>query len=276
MVVVCATVFLGTVYPLIIEALTDNKISVGESYFNSTVIPIIMPAILIMGVGPILTWGENDKLKTLKKVIYPILITIILTSLIFLYYKSFSLVGFFGILLAFWIISNNLYTFFRNRGKNINSMIISHLGVGILILGITASSIWQKEKIVKMKIGNEVKIVNYNIIFENIKEIKKKNYLALKSNFLVFDEKNNIIAKLNPENRFYPTTNIFTTEVSIHTNFLRDLYIVLGEGNSNGEWVVKIYFNPLVIWIWIGALTIFLGGLFSINVNLKKLKNYND
>jgi len=272
MMVVCGTVFLGTIYPLMIEVLTGDKISVGAPYFNSTVVPIIMSGILIMGVGPTLKWGKNDKLETLKKFILPILITIILTLLVFLYYRSFSVIGILGILLAIWIISNNLVIIFKNIRKNINGMVIAHLGVGILILGITGSSVWQKEKIVKMNIGNEIKIKNYNIILKDITKIKKENYFALQGNFYVYDEKRNIVTKLYPENRFYPTTNIFTTEVSIHTNLLRDLYIVLSEGNINEGWVVRIYFNPLVIWIWIGALTIFLGGLLSININLKKIK----
>ena len=88
----------------------------------------------------------------------------------------------------------------------------------------------------------------------------------------MYDENKNIITKLKPENRFYPITNNFTTEASIDTNLLRDIYIVLGDGNSSDGWVVRIYYNPLVIWIWIGALTIFLGGIVSINSNLKKLK----
>ena len=103
-------------------------------------------------------------------------------------------------------------------------------------------------------------------------EIKGPNYFALQGNFFVYDKNKNIITKLQPENRFYPVTNNFTTEVSIHTNLLRDLYMVLGEGNLNDGWIVRIYYNPLVIWIWIGALTIFLGGLISMNSNLKKLQ----
>ena len=151
-------------------------------------------------------------------------------------------------------------------------MIIAHLGIGLLILGITGSSIWQEEKITKMKISSETKIEKYNIVFEKINEIKGPNYVALQGNFLIYDEKKNIIAKLKPENRFYPITNNFTTEASIHTNLFRDLYIVLGDGNLNDGWVVRIYYNPLVIWIWIGALVIFLGGITSISINLKKLK----
>ena len=151
-------------------------------------------------------------------------------------------------------------------------MIIAHLGIGLLILGITGSSVWQKEKITIMKINSETKIEKYNIFFEKINEIRGTNYVALQGNFLIYDKEKNIIAKLKPENRFYPVTNNFTTEASIHTNLFRDLYIVLGEGNLNDGWVVRIYYNPLVIWIWIGALVIFLGGITSININLKKLK----
>ena len=151
-------------------------------------------------------------------------------------------------------------------------MIIAHLGVGLLILGITGSSVWQEEKITRMKINDETKIEKYNIILKKIDEIKESNYVALQGKFLIYDEKKNIIAKLKPEYRFYPITNNFTTEASIHTNLFRDLYIVLGEGNFSDGWVVRIYYNPLVIWIWIGSLVIFIGGIVAMNINRKKLK----
>tara|TARA_B100002003_G_scaffold50700_1_gene45831 strand:+ start:175 stop:2061 length:1887 start_codon:yes stop_codon:yes gene_type:complete len=272
MVVVCATVFLGTIYPLLVETFTNNKISVGEPYYNSTVIPIIIPAILVMGVGPILEWGREDKLKIFKKIFPSILFTAAMTIFVFIVYKSYSLIGIAGIILAFWIISNNLLILFKKNKNYSIGMIIAHLGVGLLILGITGSSVWQKEKIVRMKIDEKIKIEKYNIVFEKIDEIKGPNYVALQGNFLVFDSKKNIIAKLKPENRFYPITNNFTTEASIHTNLFRDLYIVIGEGNLRDGWIVRIYYNPLVIWIWIGALVIFLGGITSTNINLRKLK----
>jgi len=272
MVVVCATVFLGTFYPLLVEAFTNNKISVGEPYYNSTVIPIIIPAILVMGVGPILEWGKEDKLKIFKKIFPSILFTAAMTIFVFIVYKSYSLIGIAGIILAFWIISNNLLILFKKNKNYSIGMIVAHLGVGLLILGITGSSVWQKEKIVRMKIDEKIKIEKYNIVFEKIDEIKGSNYVALQGNFLVFDAKKNIIAKLKPESRFYPITNIFTTEASIHTNLFRDLYIVIGEGNLRDGWIVRIYYNPLVIWIWIGALVIFLGGITSMSINLRKLK----
>ena len=151
-------------------------------------------------------------------------------------------------------------------------MIIAHIGIGLLILGITGSSVWQKEKIVRMKINDETKIEKYNIIFENIYEVKGPNYLAIQGNFFVYDIKKSIVTKLKPESRFYPITKNFTTEASIHTNLFRDLYIVLGDGNLKDGWIVRIYYNPLVVWIWIGSFLIFLGGIVSINTNLQKLK----
>ena len=273
MVVVCASVFLGTIYPLLVEAFTNNKISVGEPYYNTTVVPIMIPAILVMGIGPMLSWGREDKSKIFKKIFPSILLTAIITIFIFLFYQTYSFIGIVGILLAFWIISNSVIILFRKKENLSNGMIIAHLGIGLLILGITGSSVWQEEKITQMKIGNETNIQEYNIILKEINEIKGPNYLALQGNFFVYDKNKNIIAKLKPENRFYPIRNNFTTEASIHTNLLRDLYIVLGQGNLNDGWVVRIYYNPLVIWIWIGALTIFLGGIVSMNSNLKKLKH---
>ena len=273
MVVVCATVFLGTIYPLLVEAFTNNKISVGEPYYNSTVIPIIAPAILVMGIGPLLSWEKVNKLETLKKIFPSIIITLLMTILFFIIYDKFSFIGVLGIFLAFWIISNNLFLIYKKKNHSI-SMIIAHLGIGLLILGITGSSIWQEEKIARMKINSEIKINNYNIVFKKVGEVIGPNYVALQGDFEIYNSKKNIITRLQPQNRFYPITNNFTSEASIHTNLFRDLYIVLGEGNIEKGWVVRIYYNPLVIWIWIGALTIFFGGIISTNNNFKKLKKF--
>ena len=197
-----------------------------------------------------------------------------MTIFIFLIYQSYSVIGIVGIILAFWIISNNLVIICFKKTKNFSyGMIVAHLGIGLLILGMTGSSVWKEEKVTRMKINNETQINKYNIIFKEINEIKVQNYVALRGHFLVYNKKKKIITKLKPENRFYPITNNFTTEASIHTNLFRDLYIVLGEGNPQEGWVVRIYYNPLVIWIWIGAFVMFLGGIISTSSNLKKLRS---
>jgi cytochrome c-type biogenesis protein CcmF len=225
-----------------------------------------------MGFAPFISWIKIDKLKFFKKTFPNILIVVISTILFFLFYKSFNLTGMFGIILSFWLIYNNLSIFYNKRTAHSYSMVLAHLGVGFLILGITCSSVWQTEKILKMSINNEVQLNQYNIIFKKVTEVKGSNYIAIQGAFEVYDKRKNMVIILRPENRFYPITNIFTTEASIHTNLLRDLYIVIGEGNKNEGWVVRLYHNPLVIWIWIGALLIFLGGIISMLTNIKKIK----
>ena len=123
-----------------------------------------------------------------------------------------------------------------------------------------------------MKIKDEISINNHKIIFNKLSKVEGPNYYAIKGDFLVYDKKENKVTELNPENRYYPVKNSTTTEASIHTNLLRDLYIVLGDGDVKNGWVVRLYYNPLVIWIWIGAFFIFLGGLTSIKNNLKIFK----
>jgi len=271
MIVVCSSVFLGTIYPLIIEAFSNNKISVGEPYYNSTVVPIVIPAILIMGVVPLLSWKKIDVKKIFRKTLPSIVLTIIVTTIFLWIYQSYNPLGLIGIFLACWVISNIVFKQ-NNIPKFSKSMVMAHIGISLLILGVTGSSVWQKEKIIRMKVNDEAIIHNYNIIFKEIREVVGKNYIALQGNFWIYNNKKSIITKLNPENRFYPVTNNSTTEASIHTNLLRDLYIVLGDGNEKDGWVVRVYYNPLVVWIWIGAFVIFLGGLFSINTNLKIVK----
>tara|TARA_B100002051_G_C16416772_1_gene477383 strand:- start:80 stop:538 length:459 start_codon:yes stop_codon:yes gene_type:complete len=152
-------------------------------------------------------------------------------------------------------------------------MHLAHIGIGLIILGITGSSVWQEERILKMKVNDETAIKKHTIILKEINEVKAVNYVALRGNFLVYDTNKKLVTKLKPENRFYLITNNFTTEASIHVNLFRDLYIVLGEGNLDDGWTVRIYYNPLVIWIWIGALIVFFGGILLTITNIKKIKN---
>ena len=289
MVIVCASVFFGTTYPLFVEIFSNNRISIGEPYFNSTVIPIMIPAILVMGIGPVLSWGKVDSKKTRRQIFTSIILTILATIMFFSFYRSFNLFGLVGIVLSSWIISNVLVTLFIgikkesdkktlssvNCFKHFNGMIVSHLGVGLLILGITGSSIWQEENITRMKVSDETIVKNYKIVFKEINKLAGPNYYALEGSFWVYNEKNKIITVLRPENRIYPVTNNTSSEVSIHTNLLRDLYIVLGEGDINEGWVVRIYYNPLVVWMWIGVLIIVIGGLLALKNNLTILRRSN-
>ena len=225
-----------------------------------------------MGIAPIFSW-KKDTLKRIIRISSPKIIAAVILTLSFLYfYKFINFMGIIGIFLAFWIISNNfLNLIFKAKGYA-KETVLAHFGVGLLILGIAGSSVWQEEKVARMNVKDKMTIKNYTIIFNEINEIKGQNYVAIQGNFLVNNKKNKI-TNLKPEKRLYPVTNIVTTEAAIHTSLARDLYIVLGDGNSSDGWVIRFYINPLVVWIWIGVMFMFVGGLFSIKKNLSKRKN---
>ena len=227
----------------------------------------------MIGIGRyMIDWNKDKKREIFKKTFPSIFLTIIMTILIFSFYHSYNFIGMIGIKLGFWIISNNFILLIKKNRNYSKGMMIAHLGIGLLILGITGSSNWQEEKIKILKVNKSTQFNDYNILFKEINEIKGPNYVAIEGNFTVHDKNKNYITSLKPQNRYYPITKTFTTEASIHTNLSRDLYLVLGEGNLNDGWVVKIYHNPLVIWIWIGALIIFTGGIVSTRNNFKKIK----
>lgn len=275
MIVVAATIFLGTIYPLLLEALTENKISVGIAYYNSTAIPLLIPAVVLMGIAPILSWRGNEKTRILKSIFPTIIFTLILFILFTFKYGLNSNFATVGIFLGFWIICSALFPLIKKiknkKESNANDfgMLIAHLGVGLFIIGAITSSFWQQEKITLMELGDKTEIDKYDITFREINEIVGKNYVAIRGIFEIIDKDKKANYVLKPENRYYPIANTTTTEASINTNIFRDLYIVLGQGNFSGEWIVRIYFNPLVMWIWIGTLFIFIGGLFALKNNLR-------
>ena len=124
--------------------------------------------------------------------------------------------------------------------------------------------------------GYALRRLGYKILFKDIAEIKGPNYIAIQGNFEIYDKKENKLFELLPENRFYTVTKNTTTEAAINTNLFRDLYIVIGDGSIENGWIVRIYYNPLVIWIWIGVSIVFIGGIvtFIKNINLSKRQIY--
>ena len=267
----CFTVLLGTIYPLIIESINNNRISVGAPYFNSTVLPILLPGLLLMAIGPALTWNDNG----VKKIFHHfniLLLVIIFFILIYIFSKT-NPWGIIGIGLGIWIIAASVLEIYKRKlllkNKNLFSIcisissLISHIGVGILILGITASSVWKKEFIEIINVGDIIQIDKYELKFEELKTFKRQNYETLKGKFIL-KKNGSIIGKIEPEKRYYPVSKTITTEAGIFHKLWQDIYIVIGNTNNNGLSTIKIYQNPLVSFIWTGALLMAIGGFFSI------------
>ena len=267
MIIACLTIFLGTIYPIIIEVITDTRISVGGPYFTSTVIPIMLPALLLMSIAPILSWQSNRIKKAKYYTVVFLLISFLL--LIFSFITSFNPWAFIGTLFGIWIIVASLMSiyFFYNVSfnlkyiKNINTY-IAHSGVGIIIIGITFSSIFKQEENYLLSIGEQEKISNVSVILNEIKYIDKDNFTKLRGLFSI--KKNGREIKLIEAGKnYYFVSKIITTEAGIFHDWFRDIYIVLGDQKDN-KWSVKIYNNPLVSFIWLGIIVIIFSGLIGI------------
>ena len=268
MIIATLTILLGTIYPIVVEVLTNNRISVGGPYFNSTVIPIMIPGFLLMSVAPILSWQTN-KLRNAKLYVVTF-IGISLVVLIQSYFSSFNTWGVLGLVLGIWIIVASFMAIILSYKINLNYKLIqkinphiAHIGVGIAIIGITCSSVFKSEYDFNIGEGDKFEIENINIIFETIKTTNESNFQALRANFII-KKNEKIVGNIKAGKNFYPVSKMITTEAGILHQWFRDIYFIVGD-QKNNIWFVKIYINPFVSFIWLGVIIMVFSGLVGIN-----------
>ena len=267
MLIACVTILLGTIYPIIIEVITNKRISVGGPYYNSTVLPILLPGFLLMSIAPILSWQTN-KIPKLKTYLLIFILMSCLTSIIS-YFAFFNTWGFVGILLSLFIIFASLTTVYDNFNRNgfknfwvYNNALIAHIGVGIMIMGITCSSIFQSEFNGSFEVGEKKYYGKYSFELDSVETLKKNNYQELKASFKIYN-KNKLLSSIVPSKRYYLVSKTITTEAGIYRHWFQDFYIVLANNNNN-KWNIKIYLNPMVNFIWIGVVLMIFSGLVGI------------
>ncbi len=279
------TILIGTIYPLISGILFKNKLSVGAPFFNSILAPIMIPMIFGMILGPFLRWGKDDLLKLLARL--KILFLLFFISSLFLWYLNFGgpVLAIIFFIFSTWIIISSIYELLRfisfKPKLKINfipaklfSQSISHIGIGLIIIGVTGSSILKIEKIQFQEINEVIKIKNFDVRFRGVEVVEGPNYISQKGNFEVFIG-NSFFTNLEPEKRFYNAGKQVTTEAAIHSTVFGDLYIALGDKNFSREsesWTTRIWFNPFTAWIWSGIFFIVLGGLISFFRLIKQKK----
>ncbi len=281
-----AVVLLGTLYPLILDAFGGGKVSVGPPFFNATFVPLMVPVMLAAVVGAMLSWKRADigaVFSRLKIAFYIALIAIGIVAWFAGNLKDVLAAG--GIGIAAWLFVGSAVeiaervalfkgplssTWRRAVGlpRSAWGMAIAHGAVGIMVAGITASSAWRVEKIQLMALGDVITVSGYSIKFEGAKPIKGPNYHGERGLFTVTRDGKHITT-LTPEKREYPAERSQTTEAGILTMVSGDLYAVLGNKSKNpskggASWSTRIYFNPLVAWIWVGAILMAAGGLVSL------------
>ena len=272
--VIAFTVFLGTIYPLIVETINNNRISVGPPFYNITVIPFAILLAFFSALGPILAWHKNRVKKLLLNISLPLSVALIFTFSAILYLKNFSLIFILGLFIGLWLLFCSLMNlvFVRFKGLNSWASCCAHSGFAILILGVTFSSSYQKEYEGLIQINNNINFSGYTIKFENIKEEVVENYLTNRGKFNLSNGNKEFF--LYPEKRFYPIEQSQTTEAAIITQRLSQFYLVMGDKINEETWVIRIWYKPLIMLIWVGGLFMGLGGLLSLlkRIEIRQLK----
>ena len=255
-----SVVFIGTTYPIFLEALTNEKISVGPPFYQKLLVPFLVPFVIFMAFGPNLKWIKNSFKKIKFKQIVPFLISIIIDYLIMVKTNPeylFSTILFVSAFYLFFITSKDLI-----KKTNHPSQKISHFGFSLLVLAILLNSVFADEFSANMKIGDEVKFKNSFIKFKKIETYEKKNYKSIVADFEIENKKK--IINLNPEIRIYNQPKILTSEADIKLSFFSDKFLVMNLLKEDDFFNVRYQIKPFMIWIWISALLLALGGFLGV------------
>ncbi len=275
-----AAVLLGTLYPLFIDVIGGAKISVGAPFFNAVFLPLMVPMIIAMAIGPFMNWKRGDILPALGRLRFTFLFALVAGAAAWSVETDGPFMGVIGIALAAWLgagviaeIYERIHLFraplsesIRRLGRIPRStwgMSFAHFGLALAIAGMAGAGGWKVESIQTMKPGETVNVGGYEYTFEGAHEGQGPNYTILFGKFTVRKD-GEIFTVMEAEKRNYPVARMPTTEAAIHTTLMGDLYAVIGDAEGDeGAYVTRIYYNPLVVWMWIGCIVMMFGGTLS-------------
>jgi cytochrome c-type biogenesis protein CcmF len=278
--VAAAVVLLGTLYPLLLDALGMGKISVGPPYFDSVFVPLMVPTIFLMGVGPMARWKETSVPDLASRLKWAAGVTVVMALLTGWLAGSIHLLASLGLLMAYWIVSSvatDLWERVRPEGKGfaeirrkarqipraLAGMMVAHIGVAMFCFGVTMVKTYEVESDVKMAVGDSTTVRGYVFTFKGMKEIQGPNYDASRATMEI-SRNGSLITELNPEKRVYRVQQNPMTEAAIHPGMTGDLYVSMGEEVEGGAWIVRVYVKPFIDWIWGGCMIMALGGLMAV------------
>ncbi len=280
--VAAASVLLGTLYPLFLDALGLGKISVGPPYFEAVFVPLMTPAIFLMGVGPLAKWKQAQLPELAARLKWAFVIALVTALLLPFTLGKWTPMIAFGLLLSLWVaiagfvnLKQRVALLRASSGRSFRSqltaiprgyygMLLAHLGVAVFITGVTLVKGYEVEKDVRMQQGDTVEVGGYTFRLEGLSEVAGPNYDATRGAISV-SKGGKPVRTMFPEKRFYRVQQMPMTEAAIDTGLTRDLYVSLGEPLEGGAWVVRIYHKPFVDWIWGGAFLMALGGILAIS-----------
>lgn len=279
LVVSAGSVLLGTLYPLLIDALHLGKISVGPPYFNSVFVPIMVPLLVLMGIGPWASWKQSNLLSIIKRLWLAGAVALVAGVAIPLIMGQFTWLAGMGFMLAFWVIASGCMQIVRQAkaGKPTRSFIgmqLAHLGIAVFVIGVTMVGAYQEEKDVRMSAGDTVTVGGYQIQLQGVNPARGPNYQAMRGTFLLSKDGGSQTS-LYPEKRSYFSSSMPMTEAAIDAGLTRDIYVSLGEELGDQSWAVRVYYKPFVDWIWGGCLLMALGGVLAMSDKRYRMKLKN-
>jgi cytochrome c-type biogenesis protein CcmF len=277
--VAAASVFIGTLYPLFMDALGMGKLSVGPPYFEAVFVPLMALAVILMGFGALARWKQTSIPELAKRVRWAFAATVLLGILVPLIFNRWTPMISFGLMLAFWVITTLIVSLqqrwaghgtlmqkIRSQSSSYYGMQMAHLGVAIFIIGVTVVKGYATERDVRMDIGDTVDAGGYTFRFDGVHDFTGPNFTAAEATITV-TKGDKPFAVLMPQKRRYNASGMPMTEAAIDTGFFKDLYVSLGEPipNTQSAWAVRVYYKPFVDWIWVGCLFMALGGALAIS-----------
>nr|WP_319386663.1 heme lyase CcmF/NrfE family subunit [uncultured Roseibium sp.] len=275
----CTAVFVGTLYPLALDAVTGEKISVGEPFFNLTFGPLMIPLLMAIPFGPIMSWKRGDLLAACQRLYAAFGLALVLTLFTFWLWGMEKVLAPLGVGLAVWVMAGAVseivtrVKFFEIGPKRALSRLIglpgsawgtavAHFGVGVTVLGIVTASAFQEERIETMRPGETVEVNGYDVTFDGAVPRQGPNFTEEVGHFTV-REAGALVTEMEPSKRVYTARQMPTTEAGIHTIGFSQLYLSLGESRGDGAVDVRVYFKPLITLIWIGCVIMSIGAVFS-------------
>lgn len=274
LVVTAASILLGTLYPLVIDALGLGKISVGPPYFNAVFIPLTAPLAVVVGFGMLLRW-KKDSIKTLAVRVRWLIVGCFAGGLLLpLLMPFYSWAAVLGITLALWTVAMTLLSLLDRVGEQgfswqrlasipsgFYGMTIAHCGIAVFVIGITLTSVYSVEKDIRLAPEETVELSGYVFQFHGVKETQGANYVA-QQGFVTVSHNGEQVAQLEPQKRVYKVQTMPMTEAAIDAGLFRDLFVAIGEPlGDKGAWSLRIYYKSFIRWIWLGAIFMAAGGL---------------
>ena len=276
LVVACISVLLGTLYPLLIDALEMGKISVGPPYFNSVFVPIMIPLAFLMVLGPMVRW-KGDSIMNLVRTLRVVFITALIIALLapWLLYGETAPLAVLGTFIGVWVVLGtflemyhrvrnkvNIWQGLKNLPRSYYGMVIAHLGMAVVIIGITLTSHFSDERDLRMYPGDQKELGGYLFTFEGVHQQEGPNYTA-SVGVIRISKDGKEVTSLDAAKRTYRVQTMPMTEAGIDSNLFRDLYVAIGDSLGDGSWAVRLYYKPYIFWLWLGGFMMGIGGILA-------------